>query len=259
MIKWALCGDYEDTRLLKKKLGDRATIYSWLETARMDKIEADIAYGYLVGVEDLKRRFGIEGQWLDYPPLRCQVYYAHWGKQLFNREYSMMPLREVQERVGDLPFFMRPDSNNKCFTGMVFDRKEVELLLTNNIGVDPETLVITAPLRDMSLCMEYRCFMRAGKYITGSSYKLLDDGSVLANNCDDNIWIRDYVEKNFPPYKDLPELYALDIIMDNSNIYNYFRLIELTCWSCAGLYDINLDKYIKTTEDAWKGKVNGYV
>lgn len=253
--KWVLIGDTEDSRRLASKLEGRSEIITWKDVHTRDKIEADIIYGSLVGVNDVTRRFNIIGSWLDYPPLRCQVYYSYWGANLFNKNYRILPLGEISRLVNDefqntLPerFFLRPDSNNKCFTGMIADKEEIRILMKS---LDPTTLCVTAPVRDMELYKEYRCFMRNGKFVTGSSYTLQEDGRVETENADHLLDLIAYAE-SFKPYPDLPELYALDIVKADWGIRH--SLLELTCWSCAGLYASDLDKYIEATEQEWEIK-----
>lgn len=251
--KWVLVGDTEDSRRLLEKVNGE--IVSWKDIHVRDDISGDIAYGSLVGVNDLKRRFNIPGIWLDYSPMRCQVYYAYWKDQLFQKRqgYKFLPLSVVQDYVqcSRIATFVRPDSNNKCFTGGIYNEEEVGYLLN---ALPPETLCVVSTGRTMDIYDEYRCFMYKGKFITGSSYKLEEDGSISCKNVDDYTDLISYAEKNFPMYPGLPDLYALDIAIQK--IYTGEKsLMELTSWSNAGLYDIDLDKYISTTEMALESKL----
>lgn len=174
--------------------------------------------------------------------LRCQDYYTYWGEYLFNNKYTMLPLRECVRRFNELTdyeggtgLFVRPDSNDKLFTGDVFfSEKELEELITNDIKyVKDSTLVVAAPAYKID--KEWRCFMKRGKVIASSLYK---ENHELKVQPDESC--KDFAE-SIPMYPGLPPAYVLDIAQAG----NQFYLLEPGSVNCAGLYACDPDKVVK--------------
>src|SRR3990167_753609 len=70
--------------------------------------------------------------WCDWKILTCQSYYTHWGKYLLQKHYGFYPLAVInrhQDHLFDVfgkddKLFIRPDANNKEFTGETVCREK---------------------------------------------------------------------------------------------------------------------------------------
>jgi len=87
--------------------------------------------------------------WFDFDQLACHSYYGRWGKWLVNQKYGMFPLGDMprlEELVykvyeADNCIFIRPDSNDKIFTGEVVTREKFKGcgLLKENLRKSEDT------------------------------------------------------------------------------------------------------------------------
>lgn len=160
---------------------------------------------------------------------RFQVYAAYWQKWLFNGEYTMLPAgglverwSEFQKRFDNDKIFVRPDANDKSFNGGAYDLDGFKTVMGS-----PEELVVVAPAYKVE--REWRCYMRNGRLIDSSLYKVND---VVKGNVKNDWTPKDYAE-SIPRYPGLPPVYALDICQAAGE---YF-ILEVGSANLAALYD----------------------
>jgi len=205
-------------------------------------------------------------RFFDMELMSCRNYYAAWGDLLLNRHYTMMPLAEVFRRKEELyntfgktmsgltpeivpireqAIFIRPDSNDKVFTGQLvfhswFWRFQEKMALMD-MSVHPETLVMVAT--PQPILSEYRCIVHKGKFALGSKYHTWsDEDSEMLITLDNSVPqdVIDFVNKVPQLYPDL-DLYCLDIARLPGD---ELKVIEMGSVHCAGLYAIDLVKFI---------------
>lgn len=188
----------------------------------------------------------IPGVYYNIPAFECVGYYPALGKYLLNQNYIMIPYGDMMrqkeflfERVGqDRTIFVRPDRGNKPFTGKLIYKehfaKDIDLLGYSQL--DPSSLMIVA--EPVNITGEWRFVACEKKIIAGSQYR--------RNGL---IWI----EGTWPQE-------AFDLASEVANAYNpdpvwcidvcstssgEFRIVEVGCFSCAGLYDANRDHVVE--------------
>lgn len=114
---------------------------------------------------------------------RCVNYYPKFGGHLLNNQYIMLPfgellrLRRLVESIFGTKVFVRPDSNEKVFTGQVVytEANHWEAALAANFGgyddLPRNEMVVLAHARDeRELVAEYRSIVVDGKVVTTSRY-----------------------------------------------------------------------------------------
>ena|GEM_PF-3353154 len=185
------------------------------------------------------------------PKLRCQSYYHVFNEYLLNRRHLFLPFGCFEERKEDLfdwlgeddCIFVRPDANDKPFTGQLVKRETWDEDL-KQIGfydevVTPETLcVVCAP---QNIREEYRFFIRDGEVLTGSLYrKNAHTSQYTAVSAVSEPWAMAKLmaarakRVGFEP----DPIWVLDLCKDAQK---RTRVLEVGSFSCAGLYDCNTD------------------
>ena len=220
-----------------------------------------IAYGPMDEVPDLARRgdwFPVA--WADPEVFACRTYYAHWGPDLLQRNYVMLPLGEVRRKHAWLHralataggLFIRPDANDKTFGGEVIPHERFEAWsqeLARN-AVDPATLcVVSGPV---PIDAEWRLVIRRGKVLTGSSYRVAGALNKLLRPAADVIAFAEAVASR--PFPGLPPIYVLDVAAAEGRL----SVVEIGSINSAGYYGCAIDAIISAVsqeaEDAWTSR-----
>jgi hypothetical protein len=182
--------------------------------------------------------------WFDAGALRCVSYYARWGRHLLQREYGMYPL-------GDLPrlraflyatygeddaVFLRPDENDKEFTGEVvaagaFDRWWA---VANMAAPPPSLLCVVA--RPVPIEAEWRLIIADGKVVTGSQYRRRGSLCIEAGFPDEAAALAEAAAAEWSPHP----VYSLDVAATPDGP----RIIELGSINCSGLYACDLRQVV---------------
>jgi hypothetical protein len=206
-----------------------------------------IVYGSMNLLRWLRRR----GQWprlawYDFARLRCQHYYAHWGPFLLQRNYTFLPLAEVARRrdwifdtfARDDAVFIRPDDNDKSFSGGVVHRADFARWyeLANFYHPGPDCLaVISSP---ESIRAEYRFAIGDRKVITGSQYRRDGVESISPDYPSDAAAFAETVAASttFNPHP----VYAMDVCETPDG----YRLVEIGSLLAASLYACDLGRIV---------------
>lgn len=197
--------------------------------------ECVICYGSIDFIRRIKQRTQwVPGVWCNFENMKCSTYYAHYGSFLLNNRYAMLPVGDLLNRWHDwvdadrvignrCQFFIRPNSGAKPFTGFVVSYNRLPEIQKLVDSVGPETLVVVAPLRQIS--EEYRFVIVNRKVVTGCRY--LPEESVLY---DEGAWDVACKIAEHPWQPDLA--YTVDVARHNDT----FSLLEVNSFSCSGFY-----------------------
>ncbi len=203
--------------------------------------------------------------WADWKKLRCQDYYAHWGKFLAHDYWCFMPFMQLRNRWKWLfetfqykwahekgyehfrdHIFIRPDDNAKSFAGELVAKEKMEdfLKMAEFYGKQDENLcVVAAPVM---IRQEWRLIIHNGKVISGSQYKL-DRLADIAPGYPKGA--ADFAEQVAASTEWQPAaIYCMDIgVVDEGWLQPYpdYRLIEIGSANTAGLYDCELQPIVE--------------
>jgi hypothetical protein len=168
----------------------------------------------------------------------------------------MMPVGDLSRRWDQLttsfsrtggifnwPFFVRPDSGAKPFTGFVVEpngRRKIESLIQS---IGPETLVVVAPKKNITA--EWRYVVCDGKIVAGSRY--LPDES--ADYHDLSFRLAEVIaSQEWQPDR----CYTVDIVQHDGRVY----LLEINSFSCASFYSCDLASIVNfaslAAEKEWR-------
>lgn len=194
--------------------------------------------------------------WFDFNALRCQSYYAHWGPWLAQRIYGFYPLGVLRDKAdwlfevfgrpkregGESYIFLRPDANDKTFTGEIVSQTRFDSWI-NWTWVDDNLadllVVVSQPER---LGREWRLFVQDGKVITGSRYMdrgVLDlepeypDGAVQVAEAACKVWTPHPI-----------------FCMDMAETDDGYRILECGSINCAGYYAADLRVIVRAISDS---------
>jgi hypothetical protein len=177
--------------------------------------------------------------WFDFDQFTSHSYYGRWGKWLINQKYLMMPM-------GDLPrnkdfiysvfntdaVFIRPDSNDKIFTGQVVEKDSFDgwMNWAYAEGEIPDALAVIAP--PVEIEAEWRLVVRNGRVVTGSRYKVFDQLDVEAGYPDEAAEVAEEACQKWTPHPVL--------VVDVGKTKNGYGIVECGSINCAGFYDCEL-------------------
>jgi len=256
-----------------KKQGMEVEIVKYipLESGNYNKYgknECVIVQSSLNLATQLQRQKGwIPGPWLNSGAYQCTEYYPFLGKYLMNKDYVMLPRAEVKRKWPQLlkifgneyeGLFLRPSSGHKTFTGHVFQTEHLEKDYEwVDEFTDPQSIIIISSVKEIE--KEWRFVCADHQIITGSLYKQRIGGVVSSGKYreiptaiwqfdDDDINIQeDYSafefagQVAFEEY-DCDPMYTIDICKTADG---EFHLLEIGSYSCAGLYDCNIEILVK--------------
>jgi hypothetical protein len=226
-----------------------------------DPTECVVFYGSL-GFGTKLRKNWTPGVYCNYEKYDCTNYYPAFSEHLLNRDYIMMPYGDIKNKKDFIyktfnsdKVFMRPSSMLKQFTGQVvskFNFDEAYKVL-GFYDVEPSLLSVISSVKDIR--KEWRFVICNNEVISGSLYRDWDLYKSEVNlPCTDDS-ARKYADELCKLYK--PEsVWTLDVCLLDTGEY---RLLEIGCFSCAGMYgndlDIIVEKVSETAEKDWKGKI----
>jgi hypothetical protein len=193
----------------------------------------------------LKEKRWIPNAWLTLENYKCSQYYAALGKYLFNDKYVMMPVAEAKRRINWIfenfgmydSVFMRPNSGFKTFTGKLFKKQlfEKDWEWVEEFTSPGDLVVVSTP---KLIRAEWRFIIAEGEVISGSLYRK-NNIPEFERNWPDNVF--NLVQKVAEDYNPDP-MWTADICMGYDN--NPY-LLEIGCFSCAGLYGCDLEPVVK--------------
>ena len=178
----------------------------------------------------------------------CSTYYPHFDDLLLNADNEFTTIKELNERKDyffekfgeDNTIFVRPNSGLKVFTGTRMYKeawKELFKLITFYDEVNDDTKVLVSSPKNLQ--KEYRFVISNGKVITGSMYR--EDMNLDSKEFVNRV-VYNWIENMLVKIKWKPDiLWTLDVV----DVGNKFKILEIGCFSGAGLYSCNLKKIIE--------------
>ncbi len=193
----------------------------------------------------MKEKSWVPNAWLTIANYECSKYYAYLGKHLFNDDYTMLPRAELL-RTKDKVFdhfgkegciFIRPSSGFKTFTGKVFTKENFNY----DWGwveefTDPESLIVVSTPKNIKA--EWRFVVADGQVISGSQYKLNGSSKYRPEWPKGAKDLAQVVADNYNP----DPMWTIDICQGADDKY---YVLEIGCFSCAGLYSCELEDVVK--------------
>jgi hypothetical protein len=210
-----------------------------------------IFYGSLELAKRIRKKAKwVPGVFYNVEQYNCTYYYAKLGKYLLNENYIMMPYGELSRRKEflyemfgeDRAVFIRPNRGDKIFTGKVVYKEnfEKDIRLFNFYQMADEELVIVA--RPINITCEWRFVVVNQEVITGSVYKENDRVGSKAGYDIKAFELASKIAKEYNP----DPAYVIDICLTKTGDY---RLMEVGCFSCAGMYLCDTDIIVEKVSD----------
>ncbi len=201
--------------------------------------------------------------WFDKDVFSCRSYYAHWGKYLLQEHYGFYPMSEVS-RLKDKLYqtfgkedmvFIRPDDNDKSFTGRLVPEENFPKWYEETAENRPPSaslVVVSSPVR---IEAEWRFVIADRKVIAGSDYKsagrLKLSSDYLRNAA---LFAEEVAAGPWQPRA----IYSMDVAYSSDGLY---RLVEINSINSSGLYRCDLLPVIRAMNEIaerefryWKGK-----
>lgn len=206
-----------------------------------------VFYGSLQLAKRIRRKAPwIPGVYYDVPKYDCTAYYPAIGEHLLNENYLMLPFGELVRRkeflyqtLGqDRALFVRPNRGDKTFTGQLVYKekfeKEVELFDFGQVRADD--LVVVAEPR--LIAYEWRFVCVNGTIVAGSQYKENDRVAVDSS----------YPQEAFDFATEMAQKYQPEPawVIDVCKSFGEYSVMEIGCFSCAGLYQCDRDAIIES-------------
>jgi hypothetical protein len=173
-----------------------------------------------------------------------EVWSKMWDGHLLNGDYEIGPFDSVA--INHEQFFIRPCKDNKAFTGKVLSISSyhdwldqlriVEESSHGDLQFDISEMVMVSPVQHIQ--QEVRFYIVDGKIITHSAYQCM--GQVL------------YKDETFTDpaavqfVQDMIDIWVPDaaFVIDVAMVGYQWKVIEINCINCSGLYKSNVGKLI---------------
>lgn len=200
----------------------------------------------------------------------CSTYFNHFGKFCLNaREYMIIPIGDLERQ---LPFlfsklatysdaiFVRPDSGNKQFTGQLIRRSTVESDLKQIKFYDPDDNELVVVSKAFSnIVAEYRFVIIGDEIITGCQYNYKgkhDERKLDSDNISDvnAKKMASHILSNTTWRPD--DVFIMDICKTRNKLYH---MLEINCFSCAGLYACDMNIIIDSVSKLAEAKYKAYM
>jgi hypothetical protein len=191
-----------------------------------------------------------------YPGAFCDIrnfyatkYYPIFGDAAINWDAKFIPAALLPRaiREGLIPpngLFFRSDSGNKLFPArVVYPSRSKEFLSDIDHSCMPSDIIMFCSPKHID--REWRILIVDGKAITGSQYHI-NEQLVVSPNVPEDVY--QYVEA----------LLLLDIhvdfphkvfFMDIGESEGKYGIVEISAFGCAGLYDCDVSKVVKSVSE----------
>lgn len=157
--------------------------------------------------------------------LRCSGHYHAVADLLLSDDYRMRPFGDLQ-RAERFPYFLRPDSPSKPFSGGVV----TDAIDLKSLCAAPDELCVVAGVR--KILSEHRVLIVRGMAVICREYAR-DGGFLYEASVEGDASAADWAVKNvWPRVSDV----CASVVIDVAHTRTGFRLIELNAPSCSGYY-----------------------
>lgn len=227
--------------------------------------ECVVFYGSLNFGKKLRKIAWTPGVYLNEKAFECTSYYPYLKELLLHyQDYIMLPYGDLAEHKTRIfkyfnsdKIFIRPNSGTKQFTGMVCTEDNFYdcVKLAGFYDVEPELLVLISGVAPLE--REWRFVIVDGEPVAGSLYRdwsapekitsgtvtrdyvLMNSHSLWEEAKDNNALMLAYeAVKRYNPDR----CWTIDIAKTE---YGTYHVLEIGCFSCAGLYGCDLEKVVK--------------
>jgi hypothetical protein len=204
---------------------------------------ASIEMNNLIGPQ-LKEQGCYPGNLSTFSNYLCQKFYPFFGDKLFNDNYAMIPLSELDRRKyffydlfgREANIFVRPDSGEKTFKAGLVDLQDFDSFYSQTADSRNDLVVVSSP---KDLIGEWRFLCNDRKEILAlSSYRyqgLLT--RVPSAPPKAHSFVKEILDIGYFPDK----VFCVDVAQAADG---EFYLMELTSCSSAGLYSMDMSKVI---------------
>lgn len=197
------------------------------------------------------------GAFFDLKRLAFEYHSSYWGKYLLNQRSVITTYAELIRRkdffyeiLGEAnTIFVRPNSNDKVFTGKVIYKEEFEKSMkymghSIAVDMDPHLMVVVAAPKNV--VKEWRFIISNKKVITSSLYNVngLHDEKAGCDNDKANELAQEISQHSWQP----DDIYALDLCETKGG---EIAMLEIGSMNSAGWYAMDCDKIISAVEE-WK-------
>lgn len=193
----------------------------------------------------------VHAPWVE---LRCSSYYPKLQDYLFQKGWLVLSLGEfVNQRdilycVADI-LFVRPDTNDKVFSGGCVSLENWDASIKNILFYDPpmDTMVVVAVPRQV--VSEARFLVVGRKLVTGSYYKIAGSAIRLRITSESPIWaeaeklLAVCLQNQFDPSGS----WVLDIAEDTRGMW---EIIEVGGTAYCGMYACDTDAFLGALQSA---------
>lgn len=180
--------------------------------------------------------------------LKCSEYYLYFKGHLLNDDYCLTTVGGISGSrkflkgytgFDSIDVFVRPNACNKSFTGFTCDYREVENRLSVYSNLTPQILLLISSAKQVEDLDEYRFVVtnKGGKntVVAGCCYTYQ-----TKVNTDSQIW--KWLQKVIDEVNWSPDsVYTIDVI----ELDNYYKIVELNSFSCAGLYGCSPEAVVR--------------
>ncbi|QHT68924.1 ATP-grasp domain-containing protein [Rhodocytophaga rosea] len=170
------------------------------------------------------------------------TYLSKWGKYLLNNDGMVTSFKEFVSGnyEKDSIWFIRPNADNKSFSGTVMRFENIQEWAENLATADAAELTLDSLLFVSSpkkIDKEWRNFIVEGKVISSCRYQLAGESSV--SDIDVPASMLEFVEKHCQEY--IPnEIFVMDVAL----MENTYYIIECNCFNGTGFYQNDMSKII---------------
>lgn len=188
--------------------------------------------------------------WFNFNHLSCHSYYGRWGRWLVNQRYGLYPLGDLprlEDHIYDVygadgHVFIRPNSNDKIFTGEVVSREKFKgwMNWAFTEGEIPDAIVVVS--EPQTIRAEWRLIVKDGRVVTGSRYKLNGQLNVVAGFPDEAAAVTEEACRKWTPHP----VFVMDVGVLADGVY---KIVECGSINCAGYYDCDLGAIVRAMSE----------
>ncbi len=210
-------------------------------------------------VAEINRKRGwLPNGWCEPEVFACKTYYEFWTRHIVQERFTFLPFGSLLGQQSDLfesmaignKVFIRPDSFDKSFDGVLVERNDFERWLrrTSAGTTNDSTLCVVSQPRLIN--DEWRLILRDRRVIAGSSYRI--GGRIIKTETPPSDVIQFAESVASDPYPGLPNIY----VMDTCAVGDRFAVVEVGSINACGFYGCDLSVVIPAisdeAEDQWR-------
>lgn len=174
-----------------------------------------------------------------------EVYSKYYKENMLNYDSLIMPVKEIIDRNLKSPFFARPTTDSKAFTGRTFCNAVefedfIESRMIPNSILDLNTIIQVASVKKIQ--KEIRFWIVNGYPVTASIY-----------NQGGEYFLSDFIDQDAYDYvRSMCRLFQLNwtFTMDICMINGEYKIVECGCTNSAGFYKSDMNKLLISLEEA---------